>query len=385
MTDIRDLEDTLTRHERLAPSADGLVEAAYTGARRVRRRRLTAAAMGVAAVVAVGAAAPTVLARDDARRGSSAATKAPVPPAAKPPEVTIDVDGSEGLFALTQGFSGTTALANIRSRNERATGWGGDVGVYAPADVDVAALEAGEAVTVQGHPARYVENYLIDPLANHTGPENGPAPAMSPDALRGPKFLERTDVRGPVVAWREPSGRWVVVSDAGNRAELLRLAEAVRLRPAGTKAPYRLGYVPDTLRLDYGGSSTHTPKESNSVLVFGAATNPVLKRSSLLGLTEQGAMRVQFMASDSGHLGRVAQTGPPEVIAGHDTWYFTTRQTFVSPPENGAVLVARVNGCEVLITVTDNRLAPYPLLRKMLESATFGNCAAPDTWVPPLP
>lgn len=384
MTDIRDLEETLTRHEHLAPSADGLVEAAYTGARRVRRRRLTAAAMGVAAVVAVGAAAPTVLARDDAQRRSSAATNAPAP-AVKPPESTIDVDGSEGLFALTQGFSGSTALANIRSRNTSATGWGGDVGVYAPADVDVAALEAGEAVTVQGHPARYVENYLIDPLSNHTGPENGSARKEAPPEFPGAKVQEPKDSRGPVVAWREPSGRWVVVSNAGNRAELLRLAEAVRLRPAGITTPYRLGYVPDALRLDYGGSSTYTPKESNSVLVFGAATNPVLKRSSLLGLTEQGAMRVQFMASDSGHLGLVAQTGPPQVIAGHDTWYFTTPRAGLSPAENGAVLIAKVNGCEVVISVTDNALVPYPLLRKMFESATFGNCAAPDTWVTPLP
>ncbi|MGW9208504.1 hypothetical protein ACWGR4_16160 [Embleya sp. NPDC055664] len=389
MTDIRDLKAALARHEHLAPPPDGLIEGAYLGARRVRRRRLTASGLAVVTVIALGAVGPGLLDRLDddgpGRVAAPAATKPPAAPVAKPPAVTIDVDRSDGFFPLEQGFSGTTALATIRTNNVTRTGAGGDVGVYAPADVDTAAIEAGEAVTVQGHPARYVENYLIDPAAYHQGPENITAPKPGgPDENGKIGFLQPKDTRAPVVAWRDASGSWVIVSGTNKRTELLRVADAVRLRPTGVTTPYRLNYVPDTLRLDYGGSSTYTPSESNSVLVFGAAANPVLKRSDLLGLTEVGALRIQLMASDSGRLDIVSETGPPTVLGGYDTWYFTKPGAGLNPPKGGAILVAKVNECETLITVQDNNLVPYPVLRKMFETASFTTCAAPDTWVAPL-
>ncbi|MET7298643.1 hypothetical protein [Embleya sp. NPDC005575] len=390
MTEVRDLEEAFTRHEHLAPTADGMIEAAYTGARRTRRRRRIAAGLGVAAVLAIGAAAPSgfALLTDN---GPQQVT-GPAAPMVKPPAVSIGVDGAEGLFVMERGFSGSTALATIRSDDLRPVGEArtvggrdGIVGVYAPADVDVAALDAGEAITVQGHPARLVENYLIDPASNHTGPENASAVKKGTVDANG-KLVPATptDVRASVVAWRDATGSWVIVSGPRQRADLLRLAEAVRLEPTGTTTPYRLGFVPDTLRLDYGGSNTGDPNQANSVLVFGAAAQPVLKRSSLLSLSEQGALRIHVMAGDSGHLGMVERSGAPRVIAGHDTWYFTRPAAGLFMPEGGASMVAKVNGCEVLITVTDTNVVPYAALERMLASMTFGNCRAPNTWTAPL-
>ncbi|WP_439676290.1 hypothetical protein [Embleya sp. MST-111070] len=389
MTDIRELEAALARHEHLAPDDEGLIEAAYAGARRVRRRRLAVAGLGVAAVVALGAVTPRVLDHlgdDGVRRAAGpAASKAAGVSVTSPPAVVVDVDRTEGFFPLEQGFSGTTSLASVRSDDQSSTGWGGNVGVYAPADVDMTAIEAGEAITVQGHPARYAENYLIDPAAYHEGPQNSWAPKpvrFDADGKPGPGTWQ--DRRAPVVAWRDSSGSWVVVSGTDQRTDLLRLAEAVRLRPTGARTPYRLGFVPDTLRLDFGGSNTRIRAESNSVLVFGAAAHPVLKRSELRGMTEYGALRIQVSASDSGRTDIVARTGPPTVIAGHDTWYFTSPGGGLLPPEQGAILVTKVNGCEVQITTTDNNLVPRDTLHRILASMTFGNCAAPETWTPPL-
>ncbi|WP_406298112.1 hypothetical protein OG948_21540 [Embleya sp. NBC_00888] len=387
MTDIRDLRQTLARHDDLAPPPDGMVEQAYAGARRIRRRRLTVAGVGVAAVVAIGAITPAVVSpfRDDRPEHATA----PTPPVPKPaplsnaPALTLDVDRANGFYPLQQGFAGPRALASIRSHNTAVTGWGGNIAAYPAADVDMAAIEAGTPIRVQGKPARYVPDYLLSraedeeiAVKRQDIPTIGPGKAVLPTPH---------DVRSPVIAWPDASGRWVIVSGAQNRAELDLLAEAVRVVPTGVTAPYRIGFVPPGLRFDYGGSATSMPSEANSVLVFVDAGRPAMKRTDLLGLTERGSLRMQLTASDNGHLGRVRQSGPPTVLGSRDTWYFTAPAVGYSPTPGGALMVVDVGGHELLILVESNTLVPYPALARMVESLDFKNVADPGTWVAPLP
>jgi len=252
-----------------------------------------------------------------------------------------------------------------------------------PADrVDAAALSAGESITVAGHAAYYVPDYLLDPAADHLGPHNASSPKLAGIDENGKMDSTPRDRREAVIAWRESSGAWVLVSGS-NRPDLERLAEAVRLTPTDLTTPYRLGFVPTGLRLDYGGSSTYRPMETNSALVFADSSWPVMKRSDQLGLTEQGALRIQVVAAH-GNLG--AETGiPPTVLAGRDTWFFDGPGGGMGAEPGASVLFSQAGGCEVYIRVANSAQVPYETVKQLFEGMTFKDCTAPQTWVKPLP
>jgi hypothetical protein len=387
MNDIGDLEAAFARHEHLAPPPDGMVEQAYAGARRIRRRRLVIGGLGVAAVVAMSAITPVVLSRlgDDSTHAAAQATP---PPSAAPatstggPTLMIDVDRTNGFFLLSQGFAGSVALATVRSENKSVTGWGGNVGLY-PADrVDAAALSAGEPTTVSGHPAYYVPDYLLDPAADHLGPQNASSPKSMTVGADGKADTTPKDRRAAVIAWREPSGAWVLVSGS-ERPDLQRLAEAVRPTPTELTTPYRLGYVPAGLRLDYGGSAIYRPAQSNSVLVFADSSWPVMRRAEQSGLVEQSALRIQVMAN-GGNTGDLAGI-PATMIAGRETWFFVGPGGSLGAQPGESVLFAKVGDCGVLIRAADNNRVPYPAIKQLFEGMTFQDCTAPQTWVKPLP
>jgi hypothetical protein len=381
MNDIRDLEAAFARHDQLAPPPDGMVEQAYVGARRIRRRRLTVGGLGTAAVLAIAAVTPVALSRlgDDSTRAAAPASPTPsATPAvatSTEPALKVDVDRTSGFYPLSQGFAGTVALATVRSDNTSVTGWGGNVGLYPANRVDAAALSAGEPITVAGHAAYYVPDYLLDPAADHLVPQNASSP-KSTSIDNAPQ-----DRYEAVIAWPEPSGAWVLVSGS-ERPDLQRLAEAVRLTPTALTMPYRLDYVPAGLRLDYGGSATSQP-HTNSVLLFADSSWPVMRRAQQLGLVDQSALRIQ-VTSRGDTFGALAEIAPT-MIAGRETWYFEGPGGGLGASAGASVLFARVGSCEVLIRAADTNRVPYPAVKQLFEGMSFQDCNAPQTWVKPLP
>jgi len=278
MTDIRELRQVLDAQAELAPDGTGVIEAARAGAVRFRRRRRVRYAAGAAVVAAVLAVVPAAVAR------IGGTGPPPAAPAARPPfQLTLDLAPESGYRKLSYGVVGVVQYLVARASNGDMTNFGAGVALYDPGTFDASALLRGEKITVRGHPAYYVPDFLVGKDIKLPGEDSKGTPSSTPGPSDGsrrlvrPGDLEMVDVRMPVIGWQEPSGAWVVVYQGRDKVGLARVAESVRVGDARPlKAPFRLGHVPAGLPGTVGRVSDSNPAMSSFGVGFGATGTPTL-------------------------------------------------------------------------------------------------------------
>lgn len=377
MTGIRELQDTFEAHAHLAPDGAGIVAAAEAGAARVRRRRLHLG-IGATVVAAIAALVPVA-----ATRGPTVPRPAPQHLPAQPPyraalALTVDLAADGPYVKLEYGAWGTTQVILARPANQNP-GPGATIMVHDPGTFDAARFTHGERVTVQGHEAYFVPDYIL-------GTELGLPPGTAGDrhvivgTSAPPGF---TEIPTPAVGWPDASGAWVVVLDGGDKAKLLHVAEAVRLgAPRMVPAPFRLGYVPAGLPGAYI-RARHVGM-NNATLGLGTVDDMSNPRS-FVTVPKGIPLAVSAFAHGDYVDGHVADLGAaPTKVAGLDTWYLTASDRGWGVADGAAVLVVNTPHCVVLIGVADRNRVPYPELKRIVEGADFRNCADERTWTAPL-
>lgn len=377
---VDDIRQVLLDHEAFAPDGAGLVEAARAGAGRIRRRRRLAVASAV--VVALVVPVAVVAAFQQMGVVESAVTPAS-PPYRSTLQVTVGVDPDSGYSVLDYWVNRDRQQFRLRPSHgiDDAV-----VVVHNPGTFDSAPLRSGRPVTVGGRTARYVPDLDLGVSCTVAGPGRPTGPrgacAVRPS---GPGV-----VRMPVIGWAEPSGAWVLVflSAGSTEADLSRTAAAVRISsPRDVRAPYRLGYLPAGLTGVYAATTDSGPWQPHSLLAFD--TDPATPVSGLdtatgilpdvtADLTIAAVPRSPYVDEKATELGR------PTKVAGLDTYYGTQNVGSWRIELGAAVLVVVAGACQFQFAVRDSTAVVYPELVRMVENATFADCATPATWTTPL-
>ncbi|MEU0933520.1 hypothetical protein [Embleya sp. NPDC005971] len=385
MTDLEDLAATFTDHEHLAPSADGLIEAAQAGARRIRRRRRTGVGLAAVAAVALGALVPWTLSGSDGGDATNRPGPAAMP---RPPAVDIDTVPGAGYLRIGSGFDGPRAYAGFLGGGRFPSG---RVTVQSATTLDTALLRAGEPITIQGRPAFYLPGFVFadDASQGQESANSGPlqpgsvvpsTPAASHSRVAGAAPKAR-DVTEPVIAWAHDTDTWVLVFGSTDRTSLTDFAERIRIAPGPrTRTPYRLGALPAGF-VPTAGTGTR-----ESTLALAPAPDPTAARRTPW---QPGAnanpgtlqIRVESRGPDTGR--RPTRPGPATLVAGHDTWYLTESDDNTRVPADGAVLLADIGACSYTLTTRDRTLIPYSALTRLIETTEYRDCADPNTWVDP--
>lgn len=367
MTDMRELRRVLDAQAQLAPDGVGMIEAARAGAVRLRNRRkvgYVACAVAAAALLAGVSTAIVGIGGASTEQGPSAARQ--------PLQLTLDLAPDSDYHKQGYGVVGGTQFLVARALNGDAREFGAAVALYEPGTFDSAGLVRGEKITVGGHPAYFVSDFLAGKGFRPPGPGAGPGP-------------ENVDVRMPVIGWREPSGGWVVVYDVKDKAGLARIAEDVRVGAARpVKTPYRLGYVPADLPATAAVTFDSNPAESNSVVGFDATATPTLLDLRSAGIPGVPALKIQVVPRSEYVDSHAGNLGPPTKIGGWDTWYITTQDKGWVVPQRGSVLVVNAGHCQAHIVVRDRSQIPYTELNRLVADMTFADCTDPATWTRPL-
>lgn len=365
MTSLDELRSTLEQHAGLAPDATGLVEQAQVRAVRLRRRTRIRTVAAAVVAVALAAGAASVAARLDA-------TEPPPNPAGpmtfyrEPFELTLGLAPDPVYFTMTHGTQGKTQFLVARTLGNPKDATGGTVEVHDPGTFDPTRLLRGERVTVHGHPAFYVEN-LEPPAPASSGPGGSPYRI------------------GAAVGWQDPSGAWVIVSDGSNRAEMLRLAESVRLTaPRTARAPVRFGWVPGDLPVTYTESRDVAANGVSADIGFGTPAGSVDERSGLFFMIPFGTpLSVTALPMDGimTAWGQDYADRPMHTIGGHRTWYIEGDGGNFSN-RDGSHLLIQAGSCGITISVEDRAKIPYQALVRMVENMTFGGCDDTSDWLP---
>jgi hypothetical protein len=383
---VDDIRRVLLDHESLAPDGIGLVEAARAGAVRVRRRRR----LTVAAAVVVALVAPVAFVAVLRNTGTVESAVTPAqPPYRGTLQLSAGVDPDSGYSVLEYWVNRDRQQFTLRPRTGIADV---TVVVHNPATFDSAPVRRGEPVTVAGRAAHYVTDLALGERAcwaNSNGVHSDPNLADKRGNCRVSGEPGGT-VRMPAIGWVEPSGAWVVVyiSARATRVDLLAAAAAVRIGPPrDLRAPYRLGYLPAGLAGVYATSNDTGPRSPDSTLAFDPdPAKPVAGPDNATGwqpavetaLTIRATVRMPYTDE------KAAELGAPTKIAGLDT-YYTDRNVGTWRIETGtAVLVVVTGTCQYHFAVRDKDRLPYADLVRMVENATFVNCADPSTWTTPL-
>ena len=349
MTTLDELRETFDAHTGTVPDVTTTVAAARAGATRIRRRRRLTAACAVAVVVAVTPVAVVRLA------GSA------TPPVATPPyraasQLTLSVDPGAGFFVRNHGTDAGRQTLVTRSLGP-GKGVDGTVQVYDPGTFDGRPLEQGKHVTVAGHDAYY-----------------GSDPRV---------------IGGPVIAWRDPSGAWVVVSESRTYPELLTLAESVRLgTPQTVRGPVSLAWVPGDLPLSYADNSDDaagrpTGFDYSSTLGFGADRSPMDQNQqyddnpelplTLLALPTGGRSWGEYGGAD---------VGPWRTVAGHRVRFVVNTGSKLFRDGPGGHAMVEAGSCGVLITVHDLRQITFSQVERMIRAMSFRSCRDAASWAP---
>jgi hypothetical protein len=374
MTSVQELRQTLDDHAALAPDGAGLVEAAQAGAVRLRRRRRLALTGAVAALVAIAAILPATVAQ--VRDAPPHQTGKPPGHYREPDQLTVDLAPNTGYFTLTYGTDASRQFLVARPPDGSTERWGGDIRVYDPGTFDPTALMRGARITVQGHTAYYVSGFVVG---------TGDLAVRREDGKSKPQQAES---RAATVGWQDESGAWVIVYEAKDKAELLRLAEVVRLGPPrDILAPYHLTYVPDDLPVSIALTSDFRPSQAYSAVSFAVDRRPLPLAFVAIGTpTERLPMTIDVKPLDLDWESITGQLGQPTVrIAGHDGWFFTGNEHGWLGPAEGSHLLLNVGRCAVTVTVADRGKITFEEQKRMIEGAQFKDCEDPDTWVKPLP
>lgn len=357
MTTIEDLRETFDNHAG-GPVETGLIEAARTGAARIRRRRRIA---GTAAAAVLVAAVAVVVPLSAARLRAEPQPAAPAPYRA-PDESTLTVAGTPGFFVLNHGIDATRQFLVVRGSGPEITDFGGTVTVHDPGSFDPAVLLAGERVTVAGHPAFHVED-----LAGAV-----PGPMTVTGSLR------------PGVGWQDASGAWIVVSDARNREALVRLGATVRLGPPRKiTAPVRFEHRPGGLPVSYvsNNDAGNAPGgyQFSSTVGFSPARPPFATDDRVSGLPVS-VLAVPKTSRSWTEL--LVEPGPDwRTIGGHRTRFLPNSQR----QGPGAHLLIDAGTCGVLLEVADLARTGYDEIVRTVEGMTIADCTDTTTWLPVTP
>jgi hypothetical protein len=291
-------------------------------------------------------------------RGSDEVTAAPVvtvDPGRRPWQVTLDVDQTSGYVVtagVTDGARQTLTVQDLALGDKEDGSYGGEVTSFPPGTLDERQFSTAEPVGDSWYLATFT-------FAGHGTGDAEPW-------------------RGPAVGRRDPSGTWIVIyADTGRRdgtiarADLFRLAAAVRLGPArDLRLPLRLGpALPKGLELTYVRSPDHRIDQRQAAVGFSAATRRPSGAAVYTGLPQDLDIAVLTDARDDAWAtARKTLTGQTEV-AGLPAWY-----------EPGKRLTVEADRC----VVTVESALPRTDLDNLIKDMTIGDCADPDSWIPPL-
>jgi hypothetical protein len=182
----------------------------------------------------------------------------------------------------------------------------------------------------------------------------------------------------PAVGRRDPSGTWIVVYADRDRAEgrigrsdLLRLAAAVTLgSPRDLRLPLRLGVaLPKGLQLTYVRSPDHRIDRGQAAVGFSTVSRAPSGAAVYTGLPGGLEVAVLTAARDAAWADRREKLTGRTQVGKLPAWY-----------EPRGRLIVEAEHC----VVTVESLLPRPELDKMIEDLTIGDCADPNSWIPPL-
>lgn len=381
MRSVDDIRQVLLEHEAFAPDGTGLVESARAGAGRIRRRRRLAVAAAVVIALVVPVAVVAV-GRDTGTR-ESAVTPAS-PPYRSALQLTVGVDPDSGYSPLDYWVNRNRQQFQLRPSHGAQDA---NVVVHNPGTFPPAPMRRGQPITVGGRTARYIPDFDLD-VACAAAASPG-QPTELPDGCTG-RDAGRGVVRMPVIGWIEPSGAGVLVfiSDRATQADLTRAAATVRVSPPrDVRAPYRLGYLPAGLTGVYAAATDSGPWQPRSLLAFDTdPTTPVSGLDMATGFAPEitATLTIMGMPRSSYVDEKAVELGPPTRVAGLDTYYGTRNVGAWRIEFGAAVLVVVAGACQFHFGVRDSTVVPYPELVRMVENATFADCADPATWTTPL-
>ncbi len=371
MNTLDDLRSTLENHARQAPDGLGIVAGARAGAARIRRRRRIAAATA-AAVAVVAASVPFVTAAHPARP--------PQPAPAAPSnyrqtwQTTLSLDPAAGYVVTSRGADATRELLLADRPGGAFPDQGGLVSAYDPGTFDPARLLTGDPVTVAGHPAWHVSDYVF---ARNVANVDGPS------------------LRTPVVGWQDPGGAWVLVHQAARPGTdprfLLAFAAAVRVGPPRElRSPVTVGPVPAGLPLSH--VATYDRDDGQPVLTAGfapasrgpedAAQYNGPPAGLRLTVTAFPADSPTWPAERASVVGQ-ATAADTLTVAGHTAWYAAGNGP-MAVREGGSALLVDAGSCIVRFEVVDRREVGRDELIGVAAGTRYGSCDSTSGWARPV-
>lgn len=317
-----------------------------------RHRRGAVTALILAVLVAGGTVVAVSALRGDGDR--TAAPAGPADPGLRPWQVTLHVAAGAGYVvttAVTDGARQTLTVQNLGLGGPEGT-YGGQVTAFPPGTLDETQFRTGEDI----RDSSYLTTFTF---VGHSAGDTAPW-------------------RGPAVGRRDPSGTWIVVyADTARadgkigRSDLLKLAGAVTLGPPrDLRLPIHLGgAIPADLRLSYVRAPDHRVDLGPAALGFGAAARKPSGAAVYPALPPELDIAILAGPRDAAWAKtRPALTGQTQV-AGRPAWY--------TP---GARLIVEAERC--IVTVESAR--PRAELEALIQNLTIGDCADPESWIPPL-
>ncbi|MEU7908221.1 hypothetical protein [Actinoplanes sp. NPDC049118] len=320
------------------------------------RRDVSPTTLAVVALVACAAAVAigVIRMRDD--------DEAPARPAVadagrRPWQLTLDLDPTAG-YLVTSGVSDgrrqSLTVQDLAFSGRQDGVYGGEVTAFPPGTLDEGQFSAGERV----NGAFYLPGFVFP---EHTAGDAKPW-------------------RTPAVGRPDPSGLWVVVyadpalATAGaavDRAGLLRLASAARIGPPrDLRMPVRLGAgLPAGLQLTYVRSPDHQIDRRPSAIGLSAPTRRPTGAGVYAQVPQGLDLTVLIAPRDAEWDRRRATLTGATRSGGLEAWY-----------DEGRRLTVQAERCVVTIEAT----LPRAELDRLVEQMTIGDCADPDSWIPPL-
>ena len=364
MRSVEDLRRTLENHTGGPQEAAGVLEGAQARAGRIRRRRRVAGSAAAAVAVAV-AALGVPLAVRQSERSAPAAVVTPAPFHREASQLTIDlVAGSRFLVVQRRAEPGRqSALVRdaAQTRAERPEDVPGNPGfdlvVHDPGAFDATPLRRGQEVTVAGRTGWYVQEM--------------------PDDYGD---------RRPAVGWEQDGGVWVIAygdkPGVPARDALIDAAGDVRLQPPSeARTPVQFGWVPGGLPVTHVDLRDEPTLEPSAEIGFGDGAAPAPRGARtdlpLLVLALPVANRDWTTTIRS-------QLAEPRRVGGHDTWYLPQPNGLFGGPATGSTTIVDAGACNVTITVRDRMRITEADVMRLVERATFGDCADVAGWKPPV-
>ncbi|MBM2619487.1 hypothetical protein JIG36_28430 [Actinoplanes sp. LDG1-06] len=365
MTSLDELTRTLERGADRAPDAIGLVEQARAGAERLRRRNRLRAVGAVVVAVAVAVTVPVVV-RSYAADPPRPNPAGPMTYYREPYELSLELAPSRVYFTMTHGTEGKTQFLIARPIANSQKASGGTIAAYDPGTFDPTRLRQGERVTVQGREAFYVKQ-LDPPAPSSSGPMGAPYRV------------------GAAVGWQDPSGVWVTVSESADRAEMLRLADAVRLTtPRAARAPVRFGWVPRGLPVSFTESRDIAEYGVSASIGFGGPSEPAGQVSPSFFMPYDTPLTVMAlpMKGIMTAWGENYSDGRTRTIGGHPTWYLDGEKDNLTDGGKGSQFMIQAGDCGITVVVRDKTFIPYEDLVRMAGNMSFGGCDDTSDWLP---